>query len=73
MARHPVDLLSFGAGLLVVAIGLVLLTGGLGGLRLEWAGPVVAIGLGVLIVFAVRPARPTRPPMEDEPDHVDQT
>ena len=55
MARHPVDLLSFGAGLLVLALGLLLLTGGLDGLRLEWAGPVVAIGLGVLIVLGARP------------------
>jgi hypothetical protein len=56
MARHPVDLLSFIAGVLVLALGLLLLTGGLEGLRLEWAGPVVAIGLGVLIVLAARPA-----------------
>jgi len=55
MARHPVDLLSFSAGVLVLALGLLLLTGGLGGLRLEWAGPVAAIGLGVLIVLAARP------------------
>ncbi len=55
MARHPVDLLSFGAGLLTLAMGLLLLTGGLDGLRLEWAGPLVAIGLGVLIVLAARP------------------
>lgn len=55
MARHPVDLLSFGAGLLVLALGLLLLTGGLDGLRLEWAGPIVAIGLGVLIVLGARP------------------
>ena len=55
MARHPVDLLSFSAGVLVLALGLLLLTGGLEGLRLEWAGPVVAIGLGVLIVLAARP------------------
>lgn len=55
MARHPVDLLSFSAGVLVLALGLLLLTSGLEGLRLEWAGPVVAIGLGVLIVLAARP------------------
>lgn len=54
MKRHPVDLLSFGAGLLVLATGLLLLTGSLDGLRLEWAGPIVAIGLGVLIVLGAR-------------------
>ncbi len=69
MARHPVDLLSFGAGLLVLAIGLLLLTGGLDGLRLEWAGPIVAIGLGVLIVLG---ARPGREPSEGEPVSVDE-
>jgi hypothetical protein len=57
MARHPVDLLSFSAGLLVLAIGLLLLTGGLGGLRLEWAGPIVAIGLGIVIALGARPRR----------------
>lgn len=55
MARHPVDLLSFSAGVLVLALGLLLLTGGLEGLRLDWAGPAVAIALGVLIVLAARP------------------
>jgi len=27
---------------------------------MEWVGPVVAIGLGVLIVIAARPARASR-------------
>lgn len=61
MARHPVDLLSFSAGALVLALGLLLLTGGLGGLQLQWAAPVVAIGLGLLIVLAARPARAVEP------------
>lgn len=62
MKRHPVDLLSFGAGLLVLATGLLLLTGSLDSLRLEWAGPIVAIGVGVLIVVAARRRA------DDEPD-----
>jgi len=57
MTRHPVDLLSFVTGLLVLGLGLLLLSGGLGGLALEWVGPAVAIGLGVLIIFAARPER----------------
>lgn len=70
MARHQVDLLSFSAGVLVLALGLLLLTGGLDGLRLEWAGPMVAIGLGVLIAVAARPSRPPREPGQDEPPSV---
>jgi len=60
MTRHPVDLLSFVTGLLVLGLGLLLLSGGLGALAREWVGPVVAIGLGVLIVIAARPARASR-------------
>lgn len=57
MARHPTDLLSFSAGVLVLALGLILLTGGVSDVPMEWAGPVVAIGLGVLILVAARPGR----------------
>ncbi|MDP9251119.1 MAG: hypothetical protein M3O78_07100 [Chloroflexota bacterium] len=57
MERHPVDLLSLIAGALVLGLGLLLLSGGLSGLRMEWAGPAVAIGLGVVIIAAVRPER----------------
>jgi hypothetical protein len=57
MARHPVDLFSLVTGLLVLALGLLLLSGGLHGLRMEWVGPVVAIGLGVMIAVAARPSR----------------
>ena len=66
MSRHPVDLLSFSAGALALALGLLLLTGGLGGLQLQWAAPVVAIGLGVLIVLAARPARGDQPDQTNE-------
>ena len=57
MTRHPADLLSLLAGLLALGFGLVLLTGGIGDLPMEWVGPAVAIGLGALILFAARPAR----------------
>ena len=57
MSRHPVDLLSLVAGLLFLGVGLVLLSGGLGGLQMEWVGAAVAIGLGLVILVAARPAR----------------
>jgi len=68
VTRHPGDLLSLAAGLLVLGLGLVLLTGGIGDLPLEWVGPMVAIGLGLLILIA---ARQERPPSEDEPTPTD--
>ncbi len=73
MGRHPVDLLSLLTGLLVLGVGLLLLSGGLSGLPMEWAGPAVAIGLGVLIAVAARPTRPAHPPSQDEPEQADQT
>jgi hypothetical protein len=68
MTRHPADLLSLVAGLLVLGLGLVLLSGGIGDLPMEWVGPMVAIGLGLLILIA---ARQERPPSEDEPTPTD--
>jgi hypothetical protein len=57
MRRHEFDALSFVFGLAFAGVGLVLLAGEAipGGLALAWAGPVVAIGLAVLIVIAARP------------------
>jgi hypothetical protein len=69
MERHPVDLLSLITGSLVLGLGLLLLSGGLSDVPMEWAGPAVAIGLGVLILVA---ARPSRPPTEDEPASTDE-
>ena len=57
MTRHPADLLSLVAGLVVLGLGLLLLSGGVGDLPMEWVGPFVAIGLGAMIFFAARPAR----------------
>lgn len=69
MNRHRADLFSLVSGLLVLGVGLVLLSGGLSNLPMEWVGPMVAIGLGVLILFA---ARPQRRPIEDEPAPADE-
>jgi hypothetical protein len=67
MQRHPVDLLSLIAGALVLGLGLLLLSGGLRGLPMSWAGPAVAIGLGVVILVAARPER--RPSEDDSAPH----
>ena len=55
MTRHPADLVSLVAGLIALAFGLLLLTGGIGDLPMEWVGPVVAIGIGLVILFAALP------------------
>ncbi|OGO57182.1 MAG: hypothetical protein A2V85_09345 [Chloroflexi bacterium RBG_16_72_14] len=57
MRRHDFDVLSFVFGLAFAGFGLVLLGGGAirDGLALPWTGPVVAIGVAILIVIAVRP------------------
>ena len=65
MTRHPADLLSLVSGLAVLGLGLLLLSGGVGNLPMEWVGPLVAIGLGALIIFA---ARPTREASDQGPD-----
>lgn len=57
MARHPADLFSLVTGLVTLALGLLLLSGGVGDIPLEWVGPAVAIGLGVVILVAARPKR----------------
>ena len=70
MKRHPADLLSLVAGLAAVGLGLVLLAGGVGDIRLEWVGPPVAIGLGVVILLAARPARETTAQERDGSDQA---
>ena len=57
MRRHDFDALSFIFGLLLAVAGLALLGGSAvrDGLSIPWTGPVVAMGLAVLIVVAARP------------------
>ena len=64
MPRHPADLLSLSFGLLFSAAGLVLLSGGASAVSMAWLGPLVAIGLGVLLVLA---ARSRRHPSDEPP------
>jgi peptidoglycan/LPS O-acetylase OafA/YrhL len=67
--RHPADLLSLVMGLAVLAAGLLLLSGDLDQVPMEWVGPAVAVGLGVMILFA---ARPSPEPSDDVPPSVDE-
>ncbi len=69
MRRHDFDLMSFVFGLLFAAVALVLLGGGSAGdgLALPWAGPLVAVGIGIVIVLAARP-RAARPAARAEVD-----
>jgi hypothetical protein len=69
MTRHPADLLSLVAGLVVLGLGLLLLSGDAGDVPMEWVGPAVAIGLGALILFAARPAREAS---DKEPTSADE-
>jgi hypothetical protein len=68
MERHPADVFSLLAGLMTLGLGLLLLSGGLDDVPMEWVGPTVAIGIGIMIVVA---ARPRRPEARDEPMGLD--
>jgi cytochrome c-type biogenesis protein CcmH/NrfF len=58
MERHDVDPVSLTFGLLFTIVGLMLLNDPTRStVWLGWAGPAVAIGLGLLVVLAVRPRR----------------
>lgn len=57
MSRHSADFLSLAFGLLFVAAGLVLLSGGSEALSLAWVGPFAAIALGAILVAAARSIR----------------
>ena len=57
MNRHPADFLSLTFGLLFVAVGLVVYSGGIDALTLEWVGPLVAIVLGAFLILAARSTR----------------
>jgi hypothetical protein len=69
MERHRADLFSLLAGLLTLGLGLLLLSGGVGDVPMEWVGPGAAIGIGLLIVVA---ARPGRAEAEDQPMNLDR-
>jgi cytochrome c-type biogenesis protein CcmH/NrfF len=62
MQRHDVDPTSLVFGLLFAALGLMLLIGDPAGgtVWLGWTGPAVAVGLGLLMILAVRPRRSGR-------------
>ena len=57
MTRHPADLLSLAFGLLFAAMGLLLISGGLDALSLQWVPPVAAIVLGGILILAARSMR----------------
>jgi divalent metal cation (Fe/Co/Zn/Cd) transporter len=57
MERHAADLFSLLAGLLTLGLGLLLLSGGVSEVPMEWVGPAAAIGIGLLILVAARPNR----------------
>ncbi len=59
MRRHDFDGLSLAFGLVFTAVGLVLLSGDPvhGTTSFAWAGPIVAIGVGLLVILAARPRR----------------
>jgi hypothetical protein len=71
MDRHRIDPLSLVFGLVFAAAGLLLLGGGpalVDHLPMAWVGPLVAIGLGIILVLAARPQRGERsePPVDEE-------
>lgn len=57
MQRHRADVFSLLCGLSTLGLGLLLLSGGIGKVPMEWVGPAVAIGVGILILAAARPGR----------------
>jgi hypothetical protein len=52
MTRHPSDLISLVFGLLFLGIGLVLLSGVGHSVSMALLGPLMALGLGGLLVVA---------------------
>lgn len=71
MRHHDLDALSLVFGLLFTAVGLALLSGdpARGTMSLAWAGPVVTIGVGILVVLAARPRR--EKPIDHQPQDVE--
>jgi hypothetical protein len=70
VTRHPADLLSLVAGLAVLGLGLLLLSGRVGDIPFEWVGPIAAIGLGALILVAARPRPKASEPGPDASDEA---
>ena len=66
MTRHPLDLLSLAFGLLFAIVGVLLLSGGIDALALEWLAPLVAIAIGGVLILAARPTRPSTPQIAGE-------
>lgn len=68
MHRHRADLVSLFFGLVFAAVGLVLLTGGARALSLAWVGPLVALALGVVLLYAARSSQAPSAGVEPPPD-----
>jgi hypothetical protein len=76
MERHRVDALSLVFGLIFAAAGLLLLGGGptlVDRLPMAWVGPIVAIGLGVILLLAARPEREAASEDDTEPELPDES
>jgi hypothetical protein len=59
MERHPADLVSLASGIAFAAAGLVLVSGGVELLALEWVAPLAVIVIGALFIVAARSSRTT--------------
>ncbi len=72
MKRHDPDAVSLLFGLLFATLGLLLLGGDPqhGSISLGWVGPLLAIGIGALVLVAVRP--PSQPPVAGEDRAADE-
>lgn len=58
MARHRADLLSLSFGLLFAVTGLVVASGSIDWLWLEWLAPLAAIVLGGILILVARSSGP---------------
>ena len=78
MRHHDLDAVSLVFALLFTAVGLALLSGdpARGTMSLSWAGPVVAIGVGLLIVLAALPRREkaidAQRQVDDQPQGIEE-
>lgn len=71
MDRHRPDALSLVFGLIFAAAGMLLVGGGptvVDRLPMAWVGPIVAIGLGVILLLAARPERENPSDDDAEPE-----